>query len=348
MNLTSKKDEQYNSKSKTSKHLNRSVLVSNTDAPHRVMSAGQTIVFVFLTLIIGIILNSSPLYTRATTMKDSTFKTITLNVLKPFDKASRAVGFTSLRQKPREALSLGRDDKIDTFTFKNVKPVKAIAPKKVLPALSPTNKLSLWIIGDSLAITPGESMLKTFSTDYFDIQGLDGQVSTGLARPDVFNWFTHINDYVVARKPKAVVITFGANDDQYLFSSSGPIGPFGSDAWKKEYSTRVSSTLDFLINQGVHPIWIAIPPVRDPVRDARYKIINDVTRAATEARPETTSYIETAKAFTNPDGSYSDSININGTLTLLRAPDGIHFTRDGGNVISNLVIEKLHTLYSFK
>jgi hypothetical protein len=323
------------------------VLVSQADNPHKVMTAGQTILFIFLTLLIGTILNSSNLYNKTSASNPSFTRTVSLAFLKPFDATSRAIGLTSLRQQPRKALDLPRDDKLDTFTFSDSKFVSPPPVPTTLPALSPTNKLSVWIIGDSLSITPSESMQKALSPNRFEIRGALGLVSTGLARPDVFNWFTHINDFVIQYKPKLVIATFGANDDQYLFGGAGAIGPFGSEKWKTEYTNRVSSTLDFLANQGTHTVWVAIPPVRDPARNDRYKIINEVTRSAVSKRKGTASYVETAKAFSNPDGSYSDSLVINGTPTLLRAPDGIHFTRAGGNLITKLVIEKLRTLYSF-
>ncbi len=322
------------------------VLVAQADQPHRVMTAGQAISFVFLTLLIGTIFNASSLYTRASTMKPSALRTASMKTLRPFDVVSRTVGLTSLRQRTRSAMDLPRDDKVDNFTFKSI-PAPVAPTPTTLPALTPANKLRVWIVGDSLSITPGESMLKNFSGDAFDILGSSGQISTGLARPDVFNWFTYINDFVIQNHPQLVIATFGANDDQYLFGDAGAVGPFGTQVWRDEYSRRVSSTLDFLASQGTQTIWIAIPPVRDPVRNDRYALINEMTRNAVNARPGTASYVETAAAFTNPDGAYSDSPPVNGTPTLLRAPDGIHFTRAGGDVISRLVTEKLHTLYSF-
>ena len=234
---------------KVRKELTRRLLVASADQPHIVMTAGQAIKLVFAIVVIGTILNSSALYTKTTAMKTSTAKTISLAVLRPFDLASRSIGLTRVRQAPRRALGLGRDDKIDTFVFKTkVKTTTTMPKPKELPVLSLENRLDVWIIGDSLAITPGESMVRSFPTNAFNVQGLQGQVSTGLARPDVFNWFTSINDFVVVNKPDLVIATFGANDDQYLFGSSGPIGPFGSQAWKEEYSLRVSSTLDYLSN----------------------------------------------------------------------------------------------------
>lgn len=270
--------------------------------------------------------------------------------LRPFDLTSRAIGLTSARQKTRSALDLPRDDQLDTFTFSDARTeTKLPAPTPTsLPALTPENKLKTWIIGDSLSITPGESMRRNFPIDAFNIIGLQGQISTGLARPDVFNWFTHINDVVVKYHPQLIIATFGANDNQYLFGDSGAIGPFGTEIWRQEYSKRIASTLDYLAHQGVYTVWIAIPPVRDSVRNGHYTFINDITRREVAARPTTATYVETAKAFTNPDGSYSDALVIDGTPTLLRAPDGIHFTRAGGDLIERLVLEKLHTLYSFK
>ncbi len=323
------------------------VLVAQADHPHRVMSAGQAILFVMITLMIGTMLNASSLYTRASTMDPSFARTSTMTVLRPFDLTSRAIGLTSLRQHARKTMDLPRDDKVDTFTFTGTKSPIITPPSTTLPTLTPASKLTVWIIGDSLSITPAESMLASFSTSAFDIQGTEGQVATGLARPDVFNWFTHINDFVAQNHPKLVIATFGANDDQSLFGEGGAIGPFGSPSWRAEYLRRVSSTLDFLASQKVHTLWIEIPPVRDPVRNDRYRVINEITRTAVDAHPATTTYVETAQSFTNPDGSYSDAITINGTPTLLRAPDGIHFTRAGGDVISNLVLKKLRTLYSF-
>lgn len=340
-----KKSEEVQPK-RLRKNETKHVLVANTEQPHQVMSAAQAMLLVLLTLLVGTLLNSSSLYTHATTMKPGFVRDTSMSVLHPFDRASRMLGLTSLRQHTRSAMNLPRDDKVDTFTFANTK-VAAPVPTTTLPQLGPTSKLTMWIIGDSLSIVPGDSMLDHFPGDDFDIQGMDGKVATGISRPDVFNWFTYVHDFVVQHKPQVLVATFGANDDQYLFGDGGAVGPFGSQAWKDEYGKRISGMLDFLQSEGTHTLWIAIPPVRDPARNDHYRIINEVTRATVAAHPSSASYVETAAAFTLPDGSYQDSLIIDGTPTLLRAPDGIHFTIAGGDVISRLVLEKLHTLYSF-
>ena len=42
---------------------------------------------------------------------------------------------------------------------------------------------------------------------------IDGRIASGLERPDVFNWFTHVRDVMETDKPRAVVLMFGGNDD---------------------------------------------------------------------------------------------------------------------------------------
>lgn len=321
------------------------VLMAQADQSHKVMNAGQAMLFVVLTLMIGAILNSSALYTRAKASEPSFGRTVSMTLLTPFDRASRAIGLTSLRQETRSAMDLPRDDKIDTFTFDSSKTPPPVAT--TLPLLTETNRLSVWVVGDSLSITPGESIQTSFPSTRFNMLGVDGRVSTGMSRPDVFNWFTHISQIVTEVKPQLIIATFGANDDQSIYTDRGYVGPFGSEAWRKEYASRISSTLDFLAAQGTYTLWVEIPPVRDPVRNDRYKIINEITRTAVENHKNSASYVETKAAFSMPDGTYQDSIPVNGTLTLLRAQDGIHFTRAGGNVIADLVYKKLKTLYSF-
>lgn len=318
------------------------------DTLTKTINAAKLLQLVLLTLVFGILLNSSHFYVRAKTWDDSVTRTLTVNVLKPFAAISDTIKLDYLRSKSREALGLTRDDRIDTFEFKrNTNEKVEIITPTTLPKLTPENKLTSWIIGDSLAAIPGESLLAQLPTSSFDVLGLDSKVSTGLARPDVFNWFSYINDFVTSRHPKTLIASFGANDDQTLYGEGGSIGPFGSDAWRNEYSNRINSMLDFLAANGVYTLWVEIPPVRDPVRNERYQIINDITRQAIANHPSSATYIETKVAFTTPEGNYNDSLVVNGVETLVRSPDGIHFTRAGGDIIASLVITKLHTLYGF-
>lgn len=69
-----KKSEEVQPK-RLRKNETKHVLVANTEQPHQVMSAAQAMLLVLLTLLVGTLLNSSSLYTHATTMKPDLYAT---------------------------------------------------------------------------------------------------------------------------------------------------------------------------------------------------------------------------------------------------------------------------------
>ena len=95
---------------------------------------------------------------------------------------------------------------------------------------------------------------------------VDGRLATGLERPDVFNWFTYVRDALVRLEPRAVVVSFGANDDHDYMTGIPPgvtIGPFGSSTWIDEYRRRVGGLMDEITAQGRFLVWVGAPIVRD-------------------------------------------------------------------------------------
>ena len=85
---------------------------------------------------------------------------------------------------------------------------------------------------------------------------VDGRLATGLERPDVFNWFTYIRDALVRLEPRAIVVSFGANDDHDYMTGIPPgitIGPFGSSSWIDEYRRRVGGLMDEITAAGPLP-----------------------------------------------------------------------------------------------
>ena len=88
-------------------------------------------------------------------------------------------------------------------------PPSSAAPAKVL------------IVGDSDA-----AAFAPFLQDQLDATGvaastLDYKVSSGLARPDFFDWPAHLATMLPAADPDIVVVTFGGNDAQGLSNADG-------------------------------------------------------------------------------------------------------------------------------
>ena len=98
-------------------------------------------------------------------------------------------------------------------------------------------------------ITPGYSIVRAAGASPViqSVGGVDGHVGTGLERPDVFNWFTHIRAEMKQLRPKVVVLNFGANDDHGYMTglpTGTSIGSFASHAWRAEYRRSVAGVMD--------------------------------------------------------------------------------------------------------
>lgn len=228
------------------------------------------------------------------------------------------------------------------------KPSAPATPRKI--AFTPKKKLKLWVAGDSLVITPGYAILRAAgATPVIDGLAVDGRVATGLTRPDVFNWFDHIRSQVAALKPNVVVLGFGGNDDKAYMTGlpeGVSIGDFGDAAWQKEYRRRVGGTFDAINRSGAHAIWIGLPQTSDPEQTRRFDVVNAAVAAEARERPDGVTYLDTYTTFAGPDGGYTEYLDkSSGGSIKVRAGDGVHFERAGGDMIAREVLRALNKKY---
>jgi hypothetical protein len=200
--------------------------------------------------------------------------------------------------------------------------------------------MRLWVGGDSLAVTPGESLINLApSTNVINALGpVDGHVSTGLARPEVFNWAAYLATVAANVKPNVVVFTVGSNDDQTLTGGGGG-SSFGSQGWIDEYRRRVGGVMDQVIGSGATLFWVSVPPVADVARyEDRYRLIDQIVEQEAARRPGKVAYVDMGKALGAPGTGYSAFVtNPDGSLVQVRTSDGIHVTRAGGDRVAAAV-----------
>jgi hypothetical protein len=231
-------------------------------------------------------------------------------------------------------------------TTPTAKPATPAKPRKL--AFSPQKKLKIWIAGDSLVITPGYAIVRAAgSSPAMEAVGsVDGQVATGLTRPDVFNWFAEIRRQVKELKPKVVVLAFGGNDDKAYMTGlpdGASIGDFGSWAWRKEYGRRVGGVMDTINRAGAFVIWIGLPQTRSADQTQRFDVVNAVAEKQARKRPGRAVYLDTYTMFAGGDGGYTQYLQDgSGRLEKVRADDGVHFERAGGDMIARVVLKELN------
>ncbi|MEX0664973.1 MAG: DUF459 domain-containing protein [Acidimicrobiia bacterium] len=322
----------------------------HADPERRAMSVGHVWMVGITCLLIGALLNAPGIRKTALSEPVGTERDVATALADPLYDVSHELYLDRLRVGLQELIGKGGEDDVDLSlpspTIKK-EPEEPKVPKK--RAFTPTEQVRLWVGGDSLSITPGESVInKAVATQVIGIlQTVDGHVATGLARPEVFNWPAYLQSVVTNSAPDAMVLTIGSNDDQTM-TGIGGVGPFGSAEWQAEYRRRVGGLMDQVTGTGkVTLFWVGIPQMRNVTRyETRYKLINEIVLSEAQLRPGKVYFVETAALLAGRDGGYADfRPKLDGTVTKLRAGDGIHFERAGADLIADSVIAAMHEEY---
>jgi hypothetical protein len=338
--------------------------------PRRLWSAGHALIVCVLALAIGLLLNAPGIHKSAYNKPDGWQRDVAVAVTGPLADVSHAL----LLDRPRKAVqaAVGRSDadEIDTEialpdqTPTPTEPTTTPTPSKPTPtptkpkpakpeklAFSPSKKLRLWVAGDSLVITPGYAVVRAAgaSPAIESVGGVDGRVATGLTRPDVFNWFEEIRRQVKELKPRAVVLGFGGNDDKAYMTGlpdGVSIDAFGGSVWRREYGRRVGGLMDMISRAGALVVWIGLPQTQSSEQTQRFDVVNAVVQREARKREGRAVFIDTYTMFAGADGGYAEYLpNAAGKLVKMRAGDGVHFEREGGDLIAREVLKALNKTY---
>ena len=227
-------------------------------------------------------------------------------------------------------------------------PAAPAEPEKA--AFSPQRKMRLWVAGDSLVITPGYAIYRALGRNQAveKVGDVDGRVATGLTRPDVFNWFDHVTEQVERRTIHTVVFCFGGNDDHDLMTGvpkGVSLDGFGGPKWTKEYRRRVGGLMDIVNRAGGFVVWLGLPVTDDAGQSRRWRLINRATLAEAQRRPDTVSYVD-MDGLLSKDGEFASYLRKDdGELLKVRAPDGVHLERAGGDIVAREVARRVREVY---
>ncbi len=204
---------------------------------------------------------------------------------------------------------------------------------------TPENPATVFIVGDSDAGTFGPYLQTLLDgTGVVETQ-LDYKVSSGLARPDFFDWPAEIDTKLPEVNPDIVVATFGGNDAQGLAVESGEfiIGdPVANEAeWSEEYQRRVGAVMDQLLEGGRTLVWVGIPNDDNPEVTERMAIQDQAAKAAAAERPEVI-FIDTWTRFSGRDGGWAEFVidPRDGEGKDVRADDGFHLNTTGAEILA--------------
>ena len=224
---------------------------------------------------------------------------------------------------------------------KGDKPGKTLQ-ERPLPKPFKGHPMHLYIAGDSMMGLPGMALTNLSNKTKLIKPKLDYHISSGLVRPDFFNWPAQLQSKVKAFDPGAVAVMFGANDNQAVQTSSGKVHEFGSDGWKKEYRRRVEDVIALLYQGGVRRVyWIGQPIMPESSFNGQVRLMNDIYRSVAE-KTFGVQYIDAYKLLSNGSGQYAQYLpDAGGKMQQVREQDGEHLTYAGGLRVAEAVMAEI-------
>ncbi len=220
-------------------------------------------------------------------------------------------------------------------------PPTTVPPNPRLPTAA--EPLRVLIVGDSIGLDVGGPLQSDLAGTGIVNAALDGRVSTGLTRPDYFNWPAELAADIKSAQPQVVVVMIGANDAQDFLGP--PDVPYTSSQWNTLYAQRVAQFMQIAGSGGATVVWVGMPPMQNPGLDAQMSDVNAVVQhQATLAHPPVT-FVNTDKSLGTAQGGYTAFVtNAAGQIVNVRTPDGTHLTPGGGQVVAQQVIAELQAL----
>lgn len=159
---------------------------------------------------------------------------------------------------------------------------------------------------------------------------------TGLTRPAKFDWIAEGKAVVAKFKPTLSVVSLGLNDRQSIVDTSRARFEPGTPAWRARYAELCQALARNLRSGEAGVLWIGLPVLRDKAAqdDAAEKnaIFSEAIR--TLGDPKVRFIAPWRQDASGPDTFHPYGPDLRGAQVQLRAPDGIHFTMAGYDVVS--------------
>ncbi|HEX9995390.1 MAG TPA: DUF459 domain-containing protein [Acidimicrobiales bacterium] len=329
----------------TSRRRSRQPDLPSGDRP---MAAGHVLVAILVALLLGALLNADSLWAKAQQQPYGWRRTVAVSAMRPVHAIADVTRLDRGRAWLEDALGrepsgpTGPPPEVHTDT---TLPAESAAPVTTVPPPPPkvrqataAEPLRVWVGGDSMAQVFGESFLR-LAEERGDVEAThDYRISTGLTRPDFFDWPAHLTNDVLTQDYEVIVIMFGANDAQPL-NIDGVIRESSEPEWQAEYRRRVAATMDLLEGDGRFVVWVGQPIMRSSSFSERIARLNTIYREEAAGRPWV-HFFDSWPLFTDAGGGYSDYLpGPDGEPELMRQQDGIHLSRPGGDRLADAILQ---------
>ncbi|MEZ5134373.1 MAG: hypothetical protein R2699_04765 [Acidimicrobiales bacterium] len=315
------------------------------------MSAGMVLVVMAAAMLIAMLVNATAIKHRSESKNAGTWRYNVANVVETF---ASTLQLTS----PRSAIdaALGRETQSDLDDVDTGEIIYAEAPEgptgtdvaSMTPVLrEPTtaSPLRMHISGDSIVGIFGNQLKKQATDTGLITAELDYRPSTGLSRPDFFNWPKHLNEVNASDDPEVLVLMFGANDIQGMRVGESAVQP-GTPEWYAEYRKRVGGLMESMRDPDNDRmvLWVGALPMGPNSGVGSIPEVDYIYATEAAKRPWVT-YVDSWPFFVDGSGAYQPELpDAAGEGQLLRERDNIHLTAAGGDRLASMVLARLAEL----
>lgn len=198
------------------------------------------------------------------------------------------------------------------------------------------------VAGDSLSLFLADALRPMLAGRPQTAFASRGKVSSGLARPDFFNWEREMAALAAAHAPDTVIVMIATNDNQTLARPDGTKVAFGRPGWDAEYARRVRRLVEIArsTNPSARIYWLGAPVMADPKLNADVAAINAVIARELAALPGCR-YIDVSRTLADPAGRYAQAKLTPDGPKATRTKDGVHLTPFGAKLLANAALASL-------
>ncbi len=199
--------------------------------------------------------------------------------------------------------------------------------------------VTILIAGDSIMEDFGPTFQQKLQDDDSIRLVLAGKRSTGLCRPDFYNWPLHLAELLRRERPHVLIFCVGANDCQPIREAGKTLTLF-SDEWNAAYARRVMNIISMARRYRAQVIWLSVPPMgAEPLASQIIQINRLVKNVCQKVRVP---FVETRYALTDRNGRFSSfGRNFDGNRVRMRTEDRVHITRAGNERIAVILMPVL-------
>lgn len=334
--------------------------------------AGQVLIVGVSAFMIWTILCAPGLKRAAEASPLGVRRTVSIAVLTPFARLSALLGL----DRPGKAVdrALGREPQAPIFggtgpiiVDEPTPPEPTVSPSPTSPGATPSpgatetpaepvvlgplraptedDPLGVMISGDSLGEGMSWGLSRILTDSGLAVPSIHTKISSGLSRPDFFDWPRAIRGLVDQEKPDLVVLMLGANDAQGMLVDGHAVECCTKE-WQAEYRNRVERVMTEVTSSGKHRlVWVGLPIMGQARLYDAARIMNAIYEAEAAEHPGVT-YVDAWSLFQNKKGEYAAYLpNEEGEQELVRTPDGVHFTLDGSTRLGEAIWDTIQTLW---